>query len=298
MTPPSAHVIRCLRSAFGSVADGSTDAALISRFAKARDQEAFELLVWRHAGMVLRVCRSILRDHHAAEDAGQAVFLALARQAAGVSRRGTVAGWLYRVAWRISVKAKRLRFSPVSADLQQIPARGYETAPDPACTEILHEEAVVIIGSQSVLGSFEDEELPPETTMSMEVDVLPVNDPSETKADAVDGAIGEGSAFHETHGFYVQGVGQRTATLPRGWRKRLVKLSNPNTGGRTGLCLERHDLCVAKLVAGREKDHEFCRALIKAGIVDVGTIRGRLSITAVGAEDRSRIGAWLDRTSP
>lgn len=140
MTPPSANVIRCLRSALGSVVDGSTDAALISRFAKARDQEAFELLVWRHSGMVLRVCRSILRDYHAAEDAGQAVFLALARQAASVSRRGTVAGWLYRVAWRISVKARRQRFSHVSSDLSQIPAREYEPAPDSALTEILNEE--------------------------------------------------------------------------------------------------------------------------------------------------------------
>src|SRR5580658_7177354 len=107
MTQPTANVIHRLRSALGSDADGLPDSALLSRFAIGRDESAFELLVWRHAGMVLRVCRSILRDHHAAEDASQAVFLALARQANTVYRLGTVAGWLYRVARRISVKAAR-----------------------------------------------------------------------------------------------------------------------------------------------------------------------------------------------
>jgi RNA polymerase sigma factor (sigma-70 family) len=140
MTPPPAKVIRCLRSALGSVADSSTDAALIERFARTRDQEAFELLVWRHSGMVLRVCRSILRDFHAAEDSAQAVFLALARQAAVVCRRGTVAGWLYRVAWRISLRAKRQRVSQVISDLRQTPAREYEQVPDTTFRETLHEE--------------------------------------------------------------------------------------------------------------------------------------------------------------
>ncbi|HEY3790146.1 MAG TPA: RNA polymerase sigma factor, partial [Urbifossiella sp.] len=140
MTPPSTSMIRCLRSALGPLADSSTDAALLSRFAKSRDQEAFELLVWRHAGMVLRVGRSVLRDHHAAEDAAQAAFLALAAQAGSVCRRGTVAGWLYRVVWRISVKAARRRHPQMTADLDQIPSRPDESPPDPALLEILHEE--------------------------------------------------------------------------------------------------------------------------------------------------------------
>jgi len=164
-----------------------------------------------------------------------------------------------------------------------------------AATEILHEESIIIIGSQSVLGSVDDDALPPQAMWSMEIDVLPIDDPAETKADAVDGAIGEGSMFHETHGFYVQGVGQRTATLPDRWRERLVAVSNANTGGRTGLCLERHDLCVAKLVAGREKDYEFCAALITADIVDPGVIAQRLASTELSADDRSRLMAWLQR---
>lgn len=164
-----------------------------------------------------------------------------------------------------------------------------------AATDILREQSIIIIGSQSVLGSIDDDLLPPQAMWSMEIDVLPIDDPTETKADAIDGAIGEGSAFHETHGFYVQGVGQRTATLPHGWEERLIAVSNANTGGRTGLCLERHDLCVAKLVAGREKDYEFCAALIAGDIADHNVIAERLASTELGPDDRSRIVAWLRR---
>ena len=45
---------------------------LLARFAQSRDETAFELLVWRHAALVQRICRSVLKDHHASEDAAQA----------------------------------------------------------------------------------------------------------------------------------------------------------------------------------------------------------------------------------
>lgn len=82
------------------------------------------------------------------------------------------------------------------------------------------------------------------------------------------GAIGELSMFHQTHGYYVQGVGRDTAVLPEGSESRLVAVSGPNTNGRTGLCLDAHDLCLARLVAHREKDLTFVGALIEAGLID------------------------------
>src|SRR5438105_9235993 len=88
-------------------ADPTDDAGLLARFAATADADAFELLVWRHGGMVLGVARRILGDVHAAEDAFQATFLALARQAKSVRRDGCVAGWLHRVARRVALRAKR-----------------------------------------------------------------------------------------------------------------------------------------------------------------------------------------------
>jgi RNA polymerase sigma factor (sigma-70 family) len=78
----------------------------MQRFAAGRDQAAFEALVLRHGPMVLHVCRRILRDEHAAEDAFQATFLVLARKAATLGRQESVGNWLYGVAARVSLRAR------------------------------------------------------------------------------------------------------------------------------------------------------------------------------------------------
>jgi len=90
-------------------AGGSADADLLARFARARDEAAFELLVWRHGGMVLSACRRVLRSAEDAEDAFQAVFLVLARKAGGVSRGAALPAWLHRVAVRVSLRLLRSR---------------------------------------------------------------------------------------------------------------------------------------------------------------------------------------------
>jgi RNA polymerase sigma factor (sigma-70 family) len=82
------------------------DERLLARFAKNGDPSAFELLVWRHGAMVLGVCRRVLGDHHLAEDAFQATFLALARKPKAVRSGAALAGWLHRVARRIAVRAR------------------------------------------------------------------------------------------------------------------------------------------------------------------------------------------------
>ena len=98
----------------------------------------------------------------------------------------------------------------------------------------------------------------------MEADLYPLSRPE--LADKVDGAMGEGSNFHQTHGYFAQAVGPNTATLPKGWRQRLVRIENRNTGGYVGLCLEVHDLAISKYIAGREKDREFTRELARLGM--------------------------------
>jgi hypothetical protein len=92
--------------------------------------------------------------------------------------------------------------------------------------------------------------------------------PQRTKADAVDGAIGELSPFHEMNGVYAQGVSVRTAVLPEGWRGRVVPWSNQSTGRALAAFLEPHDCVVSKLVAYREKDFAFAAAMLESGLVD------------------------------
>lgn len=144
-----------------------------------------------------------------------------------------------------------------------------------AAGAIAQDPEIVVIGSQAVLGQFPD--APAALRASMEADVFPRHRPE--RADLIDAAIGEGSPFHEQFGYYAQGVGERTAVLPRGWRGRLVRLENPNTGGIAGLCLEVHDLAVSKYVAGREKDLAFTAALARHGMVRKKTLLERAAQT-------------------
>src|SRR5262245_4741167 len=101
MAPRSAALLRHLRRLVSRPCAGpGADAALLDRFVRRRDETAFAALVERHGPMVLRLCRRVLADAHAAEDAFQAVFVILARRAAAIRPPEAVAGWLHGVAYR------------------------------------------------------------------------------------------------------------------------------------------------------------------------------------------------------
>jgi RNA polymerase sigma factor (sigma-70 family) len=123
---------------------GVADAELLRRFAAGRDEAAFELIVWRHGAMVLRVCRGVLRDARSAEDAFQATFLALARKAAAVARLAAPAGWLYRVARHVALKVRTADLRRTAREAVQVPrpdAPPADTAAESAeLAALLHEE--------------------------------------------------------------------------------------------------------------------------------------------------------------
>ncbi|MCU1499716.1 MAG: hypothetical protein JWM47_3669 [Acidimicrobiales bacterium] len=109
-------------------------------------------------------------------------------------------------------------------------------------------------------------------------------DEGAAKADRVDGVIGDGSMFQQTHGIYGQGVELSTATLPSGWRDRLVPFDRLDAEPARAQCLDPHDLVVSKLVAGREKDYEFVAALLDAGLISADLVIERAGmLDAVGA---------------
>ncbi len=140
-----------------------------------------------------------------------------------------------------------------------------------AAATIADDDEIIVIGSQAVLAQFPD--APPELTVSVEADVYPKNHPD--RSDLVDGSIGELSPFHDLYGYYVQGVGPETATLPRGWEGRLIPVEGPRLRGARGLCLEIHDLVLSKYVAGREM--RFTNAAVRHRMVDRATLEERLA---------------------
>src|SRR5262245_41192493 len=107
---PLGMFIRQLRRMVGPPEGGGlTDAQLLERWVAGRDEAAFEVLLWRHGAMVLGVCRRLLADPHDVDDAFQATFLTLVRRAAAVRKREALAGWLYRVAYRVALRARGRR---------------------------------------------------------------------------------------------------------------------------------------------------------------------------------------------
>jgi RNA polymerase sigma factor (sigma-70 family) len=98
--------IECDRIFGRGTVSGESEAALLGRFITDGDESALTALVARHGPMVLGVCRRVLRDEHAVEDAFQATFLVLVRRAAAIRDGERIGGWLYGVAHRVAVRAR------------------------------------------------------------------------------------------------------------------------------------------------------------------------------------------------
>jgi hypothetical protein len=160
-------------------------------------------------------------------------------------------------------------------------------------SHVAGDSEILVIGSQAILGGIPEDRLPPAATASMEVDVAFFDDPDDFKADQVDGAIGELSPFHEKFGYYAQGVSVSTATLPAGWRDRLILVDTASTRPGRGYLLEPHDCVVSKLVAGREKDLAFATALLEVGLVDPAVIAERIGMLDIEPALLHRLRTWI-----
>jgi hypothetical protein len=156
-----------------------------------------------------------------------------------------------------------------------------------AAAAISNQYEIMVIGSQSILGSVA--EPPAALVESMEADIYPMQRPE--LADLIEGAIGEGSPFHDLFGYYAQGVGPETAVLPSGWQNRLVRIQNTNTDSKVGYCLDPHDLAISKLAAGREKDWPFVAEMIRHGFVEIDKLISLADSTPLVSS--FKINAWL-----
>ncbi|MDX6426209.1 MAG: hypothetical protein QOD52_1614 [Gaiellaceae bacterium] len=146
-----------------------------------------------------------------------------------------------------------------------------------AAADIVNDE-IVVIGSQAIVVQFDD--LPDSLLVSMEADVFPLRAPE--RAIEIDGALGDGSDFHDQFGFYGHGVGPETPRAPAGWLDRSKRVVFTPYGGwkneAVGHFMEAHDLVLSKLVAGRPKDFDYAEVALRNDLIDVDELRRGLDL--------------------
>lgn len=160
-----------------------------------------------------------------------------------------------------------------------------------ASADVTDQYEFMIVGSQSILGPVPN---PEEVfTMSAEADIYPLQAPE--LADKIEGALGEGSQFHVTYGYYAQGVGPETAVLPEGWKNRVHRIQNALTNDRVGYCLDVADLFMSKAAAGRDKDRVFCMALLEHRYVTPAQVLDLVVLMPLDAEEQRRLRGTIRR---
>src|SRR5262245_19953809 len=99
---------RVMRSIQGAISHSAapTDAELLDRFVRDRDESAFEALVRRYSRVVHGACRRALRGGPDVDDAWQATFLTLACKAAAIGDARALGAWLHKVAVRIALRVR------------------------------------------------------------------------------------------------------------------------------------------------------------------------------------------------
>ena len=154
---------------------------------------------------------------------------------------------------------------------------------------------VIVVGSQAILASIDEDQLPRQVTLSPEIDVVIAAHP---RADAVRMLLGPGSFSDSQRGVYVDVLPEHTPHLPANWRARAVRRWLPKMPHVSALCPDIHDIALAKLGAGRrDKDFPYVDALLaaKPPFLNLDVLEARLpemtDVISLEAIDRVRV--WL-----
>jgi hypothetical protein len=164
-------------------------------------------------------------------------------------------------------------------------------------------DTIFIIGSQSILLAWPD--APTVLRTSPEIDAFPENarlwemqekdkHPNEfpEASEHIDALFGSGSLFHQTHGFYIDGVDENTATLPAGWRTRaVVRRIEVDKRIVTAIAPSPEDLIVSKLARLDEKDRLFIETYHSARPLNPNVIEQLIRLTDLETPvaDRARV---------
>ena len=161
-------------------------------------------------------------------------------------------------------------------------------------------DTVYLIGSQAILASWPD--APSEARMSVEFDAYPGNAAAWENSNAgleaseeINALFGFGSDFHIAFGFYIDGVDEHTASLPKNWKRRAVRVRIPD-GDReiTAIAPSVDDLIVAKLARLDDKDKRFVAACHRARPLDMDRIRILIEVTKLDEARKRAATAFID----
>ena len=148
----------------------------------------------------------------------------------------------------------------------------------------------VVIGSLSILGTDDEDDLPVEMSMSTDVDCWTKADPG--GIDDVKAALGEGSAFHRAHGYYLDPVSPSLPSLPDGWEARMSSLGHE--GVRIWF-LDPDDAAVSKYARSAPNDLRWIRAGIVSGHVSLPKVKARMaSTTFLDADEEARVRSQVE----
>jgi hypothetical protein len=139
------------------------------------------------------------------------------------------------------------------------------------------QKVFVLVGSAAVFAwtNF----VPTELALSREADLfahLPDSEEIDRISDELDASLGQAYPFDDQYGYYCDGIGMRTAILPRDWESRAKLYMSENTNGVRALTPEPNDIALSKLCAGREKDMVWLAAACRTLLIDLAQMRDRL----------------------
>lgn len=145
-----------------------------------------------------------------------------------------------------------------------------------AAAAVTNHARFVVVGSGAVIIASR-KPVPASMMMTDEIDLYSdgVAD-HEPLGDLIDGTIGQGSMFHRTFHYYGDGVGPETAIMPLDWRGRSTEYHGAEAPGVVAICPDPHDVALAKLCAWREKDIQWLRDALAAGIIGIAQMRANL----------------------
>lgn len=150
----------------------------------------------------------------------------------------------------------------------------------------------VVVGSLSILGTQDEDELPAEMSMSNDIDAYTKADPG--RINDLSAALGEGSAFHKDNGYYLDPVSPNLPTLPDGWQNRMTSM---NRGNVTLWLLDPDDAAMSKYARSQPNDLRWIRAGILGGLISLPKIKHRLaSTTFLDGDEASRVRKQVDAT--